>query len=95
MPRLLGVKVREAEFAVTCARVNAELLDRLAGTTPGERVVVNYHGDEPRALQTAAATGRGGGDADPRDLRPAGAVQGAPHSAARRRRARPPGALSS
>ncbi|MFN8642490.1 MAG: glycosyltransferase [Candidatus Binatia bacterium] len=44
VPRLLGVKVREAEFAVTCARVNAELLDRLAGTAPGERVVVNYHG---------------------------------------------------
>ena len=44
VPRLLGVKVREAEFAVTCARVNAQLLDRLAGTTPGERVIVNYHG---------------------------------------------------
>lgn len=44
VPRLLGVKVREAEFAVTCARVNAEFLNRLAGTAPGERVVVNYHG---------------------------------------------------
>jgi len=44
VPRLLGVKVREAEFAVTCARVNAEFLNRLAGTAPGERVIVNYHG---------------------------------------------------
>ena len=44
VPRLLGVKVREAEFAVTCARVNAEFLNMLAGTRPGERVVVNYHG---------------------------------------------------
>jgi glycosyltransferase involved in cell wall biosynthesis len=44
VPRLLGVKVREAEFAVTCARVNAEFLNLLAGTAPGERVVVNYHG---------------------------------------------------
>jgi glycosyltransferase involved in cell wall biosynthesis len=44
VPRLLGVKVREAEFAVTCARVNAEFLNMLAGTAPGERVVVNYHG---------------------------------------------------
>ena len=44
VPRLLGAKVREAEFAVTCARVNAEFLNRLAGTAAGERVVVNYHG---------------------------------------------------
>ncbi len=44
VPRLLGVKVREADFAVTCARVNAEFLNRLAGTAPGERVIVNYHG---------------------------------------------------
>lgn len=44
VPRLLGVKVREAEFAVTCARVNAEFLNRLAGAAPGERVIVNYHG---------------------------------------------------
>ena len=28
VPRLLGVKVREAEFAVTCAQVNAEFLAR-------------------------------------------------------------------
>ncbi len=44
VPRLLGVKVREADFAVTCARVNAEFLNRLAGTAPGDRVIVNYHG---------------------------------------------------
>lgn len=44
VPRLLGVKVREAEFAVTCARVNAEFLNLFGGTRPGERVVVNYHG---------------------------------------------------
>jgi len=60
VPRLLGVKVREAEFAVTCARVNAELLNRLAGTAPGERVVVNYHGTslerfKPQPRPAAAA----------------------------------------
>jgi glycosyltransferase involved in cell wall biosynthesis len=44
VPRLLGVKVREAEFAVTCARINAEFLRALAGPAAHERVVVNYHG---------------------------------------------------
>jgi glycosyltransferase involved in cell wall biosynthesis len=44
VPRLLGVKVREAEFAITCARVNAEFLRALGGPAAGERVVVNYHG---------------------------------------------------
>lgn len=70
VPRLLGVKVREAEFAVTCARVNAEFLNRLAGTSPGERVVVNYHGvsldrfrplprpDAAAALPTLVTCGR-------------------------------------
>jgi glycosyltransferase involved in cell wall biosynthesis len=44
VPRLLGVKVREAEFAVTCARINAEFLRAVAGPGFAERVVVNYHG---------------------------------------------------
>lgn len=44
VPRLLGVKVREAELAVTCARVNAEFLARLAGPAAAGRVIVNYHG---------------------------------------------------
>lgn len=44
VPRLLGVKVREAEFAVTCARVNKQFLDRLAGEASDGRVIVNYHG---------------------------------------------------
>lgn len=44
VPRLLGVKVREAEFVVTCARVNAEVLRRLGGPAGAQRVVVNYHG---------------------------------------------------
>lgn len=44
VPRLLGVKVREAEFTVTCARVNAEFLATLAGPAAAARVIVNYHG---------------------------------------------------
>jgi glycosyltransferase involved in cell wall biosynthesis len=42
-PHLLGMKVREANFAVTCARVNAGFLRQIAGPDEG-RVVVNYHG---------------------------------------------------
>lgn len=60
VPRLLGVKVREAAFAVTCARVNAEFLRTLAGAGAGERVVVNYHGvsrDRFRPRAAAAAAG--------------------------------------
>lgn len=44
VPRLLAVKVREAVFAVTCARVNATFLTALAGADVADRVVVNYHG---------------------------------------------------
>jgi len=44
VPRLLAVKVAEAEFAVTCARVNVSFLSALAGEDSGRRVVVNYHG---------------------------------------------------
>lgn len=43
VPRLLGVKVREAHFAVTCGCVNATYLNALAGTD-ADRVIVNYHG---------------------------------------------------
>lgn len=44
VPRLLGVKVREAGFAVTCARVNADFLRALGGPASANRVIVNYHG---------------------------------------------------
>ena len=44
VPRLLGVKVREAEFAVTCARINAAFLRSFGGAAAADRVVVNYHG---------------------------------------------------
>lgn len=44
VPRLLGVKVREAHFAVTCGRVNATYLDAIAGRAYAGRVIVNYHG---------------------------------------------------
>lgn len=44
VPRLLGVKVREADLVITCARVNARFLRSLAGEGPPERIVVNYHG---------------------------------------------------
>lgn len=54
VPRLLGVKVREAHFAVTCGRVNATYLNSLAGTR--DRVIVNYHGvDLTRFPPRAAA----------------------------------------
>jgi colanic acid/amylovoran biosynthesis glycosyltransferase len=42
VPRLLRSKVEEAEFVVTCARVNAKFLESLAGGV--HRIVVNYHG---------------------------------------------------
>ncbi len=44
VPRLLGVKVREAAFAVTCAKVNAEFLRAFGGPAAADHVVVNYHG---------------------------------------------------
>jgi len=44
VPRLLAVKVREARFVVTCARVNAAFLTGLAGAAVADRVIVNYHG---------------------------------------------------
>jgi glycosyltransferase involved in cell wall biosynthesis len=44
VPRLLGVKVREADFAVTCAKVNAAFLVERAGAAAAKRIVVNYHG---------------------------------------------------
>ncbi len=56
--------------------------------------MVNYHGVSLERFQPLPRPAAHG-DADARHLRAAGAVQGAPHSAARRRRVRPPGALSS
>jgi glycosyltransferase involved in cell wall biosynthesis len=44
VPRLLAVKVRMADFVVTCAQVNARALEAVAGPVARERVVVNYHG---------------------------------------------------
>jgi colanic acid/amylovoran biosynthesis glycosyltransferase len=44
VPRLLPVKIRTAEFVVTCAQVNARSLEAVAGPVARERVVVNYHG---------------------------------------------------
>ncbi len=44
VPRLLAVKVSEAEFVVTCARVNAKFMAALAGEAAARRIVVNYHG---------------------------------------------------
>lgn len=44
VPRLLAVKVRMADFVVTCAQVNARSLQAVAGPVASERVVVNYHG---------------------------------------------------
>lgn len=44
VPQLLPVKVRSAEFVVTCARVNAAYLEQLAGAGAAERIHVNYHG---------------------------------------------------
>jgi glycosyltransferase involved in cell wall biosynthesis len=58
VPRLLGVKVREAEFAVTCARANAEFLRALAGTGAADRVIVNYHGVSLDRFHPVAAADR-------------------------------------
>jgi len=44
VPQLLSVKLRTAELAVTCARVNAAYLAQLAGAAAKDRIVVNYHG---------------------------------------------------
>ncbi len=41
---LLRAKVNEAEFVVTCARVNAAYLESLAGSEHPHRILVNYHG---------------------------------------------------
>lgn len=44
VPQLLPAKLRGAEFVVTCARVNAAYLEKLAGPAAQQRIVVNYHG---------------------------------------------------
>jgi len=44
VPYLLRSKVNEAEFVVTCAKVNASYLEGLAGESQPHRVIVNYHG---------------------------------------------------
>jgi colanic acid/amylovoran biosynthesis glycosyltransferase len=61
VPRLLAVKVRETEFAVTCARVNAEFLTALAGADVADRVIVNYHGVSLDRFKPIERDG-GGGD---------------------------------
>ena len=60
VPRLLGVKVREAEFAVTCARVNADFLRAMGGAAAADRVVVNYHGVSLDRFRPAPARPRNG-----------------------------------
>ena len=54
VPRLLGVKVREAEFTVTCARVNADFIAAQAGPVAARRLVVNYHGVSRARFQPLA-----------------------------------------
>ncbi len=44
VPYLLRSKVNEADFVVTCAKVNAAYLEGLAGSDQPHRVIVNYHG---------------------------------------------------
>jgi glycosyltransferase involved in cell wall biosynthesis len=44
VPQLLPVKVRSAEFVVTCARINAAYIEQLAGPAAHQRIHVNYHG---------------------------------------------------
>jgi colanic acid/amylovoran biosynthesis glycosyltransferase len=44
VPRLLPVKVRMAEWVVTCAEYNAKYLRMLAGVEASKRISVNYHG---------------------------------------------------
>ena len=55
VPRLLGVKVREAEFAVTCARRKSALTRALGGPAAAARVVVNYHGVDLARFRPLAA----------------------------------------
>ena len=92
VPRLLGVKVREAEFAVTCARVNAEFLRTLGGAGGGRARGGELSRREPRPLSTdgAAAPRR---SAVRGHLRAARALQGPPRAAAGAGRADPAGAL--
>lgn len=44
VPQLLPVKVRDAAFVVTCAKVNAGYLAAVAGPSSRPRIMVNYHG---------------------------------------------------
>ncbi len=68
VPRLLGVKVREAELVVTCARVNAAYLESFAGPGGTKRMVVNYHGVNLDRFQAVEAPPpcQGGGQAEVR-----------------------------
>ncbi|MDX2165571.1 MAG: glycosyltransferase [Deltaproteobacteria bacterium] len=59
VPRLLGVKVREAAFAVTCAKVNAEFLRAFGGPAAADHVVVNYHGVSLERFKPLPAAPRG------------------------------------
>jgi glycosyltransferase involved in cell wall biosynthesis len=59
VPRLLGVKLREAAFAVTCAQVNATFLRGLGGPAVADRVLVNYHGVNLERFRPRTAAPRG------------------------------------
>lgn len=58
-PLLLPVKLRDAEFAVTCARVNAEYLSGLAGPAAKSRIIVNYHGVDLNRFRPRPPSSRG------------------------------------
>ena len=55
VPQFVPVKVRTAEFVVTCARVNAKYLEAMAGPSAPHRIVVNYHGVDLDKFQPRAA----------------------------------------
>ncbi|HVN86585.1 MAG TPA: glycosyltransferase [Candidatus Binatia bacterium] len=44
VPRMLPAKLRAAEFLVTCARTNAQYLERLVEPVLRDKIVVLYHG---------------------------------------------------
>ena len=62
VPQLLPVKVRTAEFVVTCARVNAAYLEQLAGSSVSRphRIIVNYHGVNLDRFRPRASVPEGG-----------------------------------
>lgn len=60
VPRLLAAKVEEADFVVTCARINRDFLAALAGEAAARRIVVNYHGVSLARFRPAARAPQAG-----------------------------------